>query len=303
MKNLLQSPGLKSGSLLVAALILTAALGCTAADPADSPATSTPGTTRGEPSPQPSPASTPPNEPGPAPSPPPPAAARNMTLTSPREGEPVRTNPIRISGTARTFENHVSVRVRDEEGQIIARSFTTARGELGSFNPWDLEVYLTSWPGHHVIVEAFDVSAKDGSEQSLVKVQAPVAIEPRDVQLFFHDPKRAPNDCSQVFAVTRRMPTSISLARLVVEALIAGPLPFEAGEASSSHFPRGSQVRGIAIRDGVATVDFNEALRNVGGSCRAQAIRASVEKSLRALPGIQRVVIKAAGSEELALQP
>ncbi len=224
-------------------------------------------------------------------------------MSSPREGEPIRSNPIRISGTARTFENHVSVRVRDEEGQIIARSFTTARGDLGTFNPWEIDVFLTSWPGKHVLVEAFDVSAKDGSEQSLVKVSSPIAVEPRELELYFHDPKRAPNDCSQVFPVKRRAPSSVSLARLVVEALIAGPLPFEAGESATSPFPRGSQVRGIAIRDGVATVDFSEELRNVGGSCRAQAIRASVERSLSAVPGITRVVITAGGSEKLALQP
>lgn len=295
----LQPSGLISGYAFLAAICLAAALGCTATDPADPSDTVTP---PGDRPAQESPSGTP-GVPSPGSPPAPAPSQRNVTLSSPVEGSAIRSNPVRIAGTARTFENHVSVRIRDEEGQVIARSFTTARGDLGSFNPWEIHVYLTSWPGDRVIVEAFDVSARDGSEQSLVKVSAPVAIEPRDVQLFFHDPKRAPDDCSRVFPVTRRMPTSISLARLVVEALIAGPLPFEAGEANSSVFPRGSQVRGIAIRDGVATVDFNEALQNVGGACRAQAIRASVDQSLRALPGVERVVITAGGSEKLALQP
>jgi hypothetical protein len=149
-----------------------------------------------------------------------------------------------VAGTARTFENHVSVRLRDEEGQVIARTFTTARGELGSFNPWEVEVFMTSWPGKQVIVEAFDVSAKDGSEQSLVKVSAPLAVEPGELELYFHDAKRAPNDCSQVFAVKRRAPSSISVARLVVEALIAGPLPFEAGESNSIALPAGKPGAG-----------------------------------------------------------
>lgn len=282
----------------LSALILT--LGCAAGEPTDT--TTAPGAVSTEAKSTPAPGTTP----SPAPSPsatPPPATFRNVTISAPREGERIASNPIRVAGTARTFENHVSVRLRDEEGQVIARTFTTARGELGSFNPWEVEVFMTSWPGKQVIVEAFDVSAKDGSEQSLVKVSAPLAIEPRELDLYFHDPKRAPNDCSQVFPVKRRAPSSISLARLVVEALIAGPLPLEAGETNSSHFPRGSRVRGISINDGVATVDFSEELQNVGGSCRAQAIRASVEKSLQAVAGIKRVVITAGGSEKLALQP
>lgn len=287
---------------LATAALLMLTLACTAGDSTDT--TAVPGTagTGMEVESTPTPDSTSVGAPSPSVTQPP-ATARNVTLESPREEDPIRSNPLRISGTARTFENHVSVRLRDEEGQIIARSFTTARGDPGTFNPWEVEVFMTSWPGRRVIVEAFDVSAKDGSEQSLVKASAPLAVEPRELELYFHDPKRAPNDCSQVFPVKRRAPSSVSLARLVVEALIAGPLPFEAGEPATSQFPRGSRVRGITIKSGVATVDFSEELRNVGGSCRAQAIRASVERSLKAIPGITRVVITAGGSEELALQP
>jgi hypothetical protein len=53
----------------------------------------------------------------------------------------------------------------------------------------------------------------------------------------------------------------------------------------------------------VLTVDFNERLRNVGGSCAATAIRRSVTRTLQRLPAVKRVVITAAGSEKLALQP
>lgn len=68
-------------------------------------------------------------------------------------------------------------------------------------------------------------------------------------------------------------------------------------------FPRGSALRGVNLRNGVLTVDFNERLQNVGGSCAAQAIRASVTETVRRVPGVQRVVITAGGSADLALQP
>ncbi|MGZ8851164.1 MAG: GerMN domain-containing protein [Thermoanaerobaculia bacterium] len=51
------------------------------------------------------------------------------------------------------------------------------------------------------------------------------------------------------------------------------------------------------------TVDFNERLQNVGGSCTVTAIRESVTKTLQRLPTVKKVVITAGGSEKLALQP
>jgi hypothetical protein len=68
-------------------------------------------------------------------------------------------------------------------------------------------------------------------------------------------------------------------------------------------FPRGSDVKSVVLRDGTLTVDFNERLQNVGGSCVASAIRQSVTRTLQQLPTVKQVVITAAGSEKLALQP
>ncbi|HUO83647.1 MAG TPA: Gmad2 immunoglobulin-like domain-containing protein, partial [Thermoanaerobaculia bacterium] len=49
---------------------------------------------------------------------------RNVTLEIPREGQALSENPIEISGTARTFENNVAIRILDESGQVIAETFT-----------------------------------------------------------------------------------------------------------------------------------------------------------------------------------
>lgn len=213
------------------------------------------------------------------------------------------TNPLTIAGTARTFENHVSIRVRNEEGIVIARAFATATGDLGHFNPWKTEVFLTSHPGRRIQVEAFDVSARDGSEESLVRVDAPYEVEKRTYRLFFHDPIASPTDCSEVKEFDREMPVSRSAARLVVEALIDGPAASSKLAGATAAFPEGTAVRSIAIRNGTAIVDFNERAGNVGGACRAQAIRASLEKSLTALPGIRNIEVRAMGDAARALQP
>jgi hypothetical protein len=224
----------------------------------------------------------------------PPSTARNVTITSPAEGEVLRSNPIRVTGTARTFENNVSLRVRGADGNVLTETFATATGELGNFNPWDREIFLTAYPGGRLTVEAWESSAKDGSVQSLVRVDTRFEAPRKTFTIYQHDPAQAPDDCTKVFPVKRDAPASLSEARLLLEMLIA---------EKGSPFPRGSGVKGVNIRGGAATVDFNYALRNVGGSCRAQAIRSSVEKTLGALPGVSRVVITAEGDEGQALQP
>ena len=203
-------------------------------------------------------------------------------------------NPVVVEGRARTFENNVVIRVRDASGAIIRETFTTAAGEIGQRNPYRAEVFITRDPGRTVTVEALEYSARDGSERSLVSKATPYDVERIEVELFVHDSQRAPVDCARVFPMKLRLPKSISMARLTVEALVDHP---------RGPFPRGSAVRSVVLRDGTLTVDFNERLQNVGGACAAQAIRASVEATLRALPAVQRVNITAAGSDRLALQP
>jgi hypothetical protein len=212
----------------------------------------------------------------------PPAAIPEITIETVEVA-----NPVVISGRARTFENNVVLRVRDARGELIAEDFTTSAGEMGQHNPYRGSVWLTRDPGARVTVEALEYSAKDGSERSLTRAQRPFNVEPIDVTL------RVPNDdCTGLVNDARRVPKSVAMARLLVELLLELPV-----------FPKGSAVNSVNIRDGVLTVDFNERLQNVGGSCAALMIRASVTETLQQLPTVKRVVITAGGSEKLALQP
>ena len=198
-------------------------------------------------------------------------------------------NPVTIRGRARTFENSVVLRVRDERDAVIVEDFTTSAGEIGHHNPFTADIWLTRHPGRQITVEAFEYSAKDGAIRSLEKKTVPFTVEPTAVNLVL-----PAADCTKFEEVERIVPKTPAMARVLVEALLAEP---------SSPFPRGSEVKSINLRDGVLTVDFNERLQNVGGSCTATAIRESVTRTLRTLKNVQRVVITAGGSETLALQP
>jgi Immunoglobulin-like domain of bacterial spore germination/Sporulation and spore germination len=228
-----------------------------------------------------------------APRPAPPAARKEITIDT---VDP--SNPLVVWGHARTFENAVSLRLRDARGNVIAEEHTTAVGEMGQHNPYEAHFWLTRDPGPRVTVEAFEYSAKDGSVQSLTSKSVPYAVELRTVTLMF-----PAGDCTNLRPFTRTLPKSIAMGRLLVEALVAGPNAEEKAAGATSPFPRGSALNKAFIEDGVVTVDFNERLQNVGGSCAALGIRESVTRTLLQLPTVKRVVIYAGGSEALALQP
>jgi len=208
------------------------------------------------------------------------------------------TNPMVVEGRARTFENTVQVRARDSRGVIVVENCETSVGEMGHHNPYVAQLWLVRDPGPYVTVEAFEYSAKDGSVRSLTsrRVDIPPARIPLTVMF-------STTDCTRTMPFTRRVPRTVATARLLVEMLVAGPDSAESVGGATGPFPRGARVRSAVLRDGELTVDFNERLQNVGGSCAAQAIRASVEQTLSRLPAVKRVVITAAGSRELALQP
>jgi hypothetical protein len=209
------------------------------------------------------------------------------------------TNPITVFGRARTFENTVQLRVRDADGDVIAEEFTTSVGEMGHHNPYSAQLWIARDPGPRVTVEAFEYSANDGSERSLITRAAPYSVPRIPVTLMLP----VGDSCTETRAFTRSAPRSTALARLLVEGLVAGPDRGEKAAGAVSPFPRGSDVKSVVLRDGTLTVDFNERLQNVGGSCAVTAIRQSVTRTLQALPTVKRVVITAAGSEKLALQP
>jgi hypothetical protein len=228
----------------------------------------------------------------------------NQAVDSPRASQEIYIdsvqagNPLVVYGRARTFENTVQVRARDARGAIMTEVFETSVGEMGQHNPYVARVWLVRDPGQHVTIEAFEYSAENGAVRSLTSKKVTVASARMSVTARFPT-----SDCTTTVAFARDVPRGVAVARLVTEVLVAGPTESEKARGAASVFPAGSRVRSVVLRDGVVTADFNERLQNVGGACAAQAIRAAVTSTLRALPGVREVVITAAGNRELALQP
>jgi hypothetical protein len=206
-------------------------------------------------------------------------------------------NPIVVFGRARTFENAISARALDAGGKVIQEVHgMSSGGEMGRHNPFVLRVWLVRDPGPRVTAQAFDYSAKDGSIVGLTSREVTMPPARTNATVYFSS-----TDCTTK-PFTRRVPPAVATARLLAEMLVAGPTADEKRAGAYQSFPQGSAVNSVTIRDGVLTVDFNARLQNVGGACTGRALREAITKTLT-LPGVRQVVITAAGSRDLALQP
>ena len=98
-----------------------------------------------------------------------------ILVESPIVGEEA-SNPVTISGTADVFEAAVSVRILDENGNEIARTFTTATCGTGCRGDYSVSVAYTVDHEQVGSIEVLDYSAKDGSPENVIAI--PVILTP-----------------------------------------------------------------------------------------------------------------------------
>ncbi|MDR7417756.1 MAG: GerMN domain-containing protein [Armatimonadota bacterium] len=60
------------------------------------------------------------------------------------------------------------------------------------------------------------------------------------------------------------------LVRAAIEVLLAGPTADERARGLTTEIPAGVRLRGLSVRDGVATLDLSEAIASGGGSSSMQ---------------------------------
>ena len=92
-----------------------------------------------------------------------------VLVESPLPGEGV-TTPVRIDGTANTFEATFNVEVVDAGGKVLGERFVTATSGSGTRGTFDAEVEFkatSDGPGELVV---FELSAEDGSRTNEVRI-------------------------------------------------------------------------------------------------------------------------------------
>lgn len=99
----------------------------------------------------------------------------SVLVESPTPGEQV-SSPLRITGTANTFEATFNVEVVDDQGRVLGKRFVTATSGSGTRGTFDAEVpFKASGAGPGKLV-VFELSAEDGSR--IHEVEIPLQIEP-----------------------------------------------------------------------------------------------------------------------------
>ena len=97
-----------------------------------------------------------------------------ILVETPTVGQQVG-SPLRITGTANTFEATFMVNVTDWDGRIVAEEFVTATSGSGERGTFDVTVpFDVDRPGGSLIV--FERSAEDGSQLHVVEI--PLDLQP-----------------------------------------------------------------------------------------------------------------------------
>jgi hypothetical protein len=220
-------------------------------------------------------------------------------------------SPFEVAGIARVFENKISLKVINGKKQAIWTGFATANAkEVGTYGGFRTTINLSGaevTAGEQVELQVYQNSALDGKE--IDKVIIPLRlreIKPtKIVEVYFGSASSpAGKECESVYALERHVPETEKLADIALVELLKGPTIKERQAGFYTSLPPEVSLNRLVIENGVASVDFNEALeRGVAGSCRVQAIRTQIEKTLRQFPSVKEVVISINGRIEDILQP
>jgi hypothetical protein len=92
-----------------------------------------------------------------------------ILVQSPGIGERV-SSAVHISGTANVFEAVVSIAILDQNGKVIASTFTMATCGTGCRGTWDTDVTYDVDATQPGTIRVYEVSAMDGSEINVVNI-------------------------------------------------------------------------------------------------------------------------------------
>jgi spore germination protein GerM len=93
----------------------------------------------------------------------------------------------------------------------------------------------------------------------------------------------------------RTIPWTQATATAALRALLAGPNSTEKAAGLTTAIPAGTDLRGVVVRDGLATVDLTKAYESGGGTLSMTARLAQVVYTLTQFPTVHGVTFKVEG--------
>ena len=184
---------------------------------------------------------------------------------------------------------------------ILVGACGGSTGSLGSIPP------ASAAPDPSVAQGSPDVTPAPSDEPTVVPSDAPSASESPDASVA---PSASPTGTSLVrayfwlgglpgseglVAVLRSVPGTKAVATAAVNALLAGPTTAEAGRSITTAVPDGSQLLGLTIDGGVATVNLSKEFESGGGSASVQTRLGQIVYTLTQFPTVKSVVFQIEG--------
>jgi len=235
-----------------------------------------------------------------------------VRITTPKPNSLI-SSPVTVTGEARGtwfFEASFPIEITDANGKVIGNGFAQAQGQwmTENFVPFIATITFddpTTETGG-IILKKDNPSGLPEYDQSL-RLPVVFSIDDRTkFSIFLGSSTLDPNimDCSIVYPVMRSVPKTQGVARAALEQLIAGPTLEERVAGFFTSINNSTVIQKLTIEDGVARVDFNEALEwRTAGSCKVVAIRSQIVQTLKQFPTIKEVIISINGRTEDILQP
>ncbi len=237
----------------------------------------------------------------------PPQQKGNIVVASPLSNENVRL-PLIIRGEGRVFENQLSYRLIECDGDVLMEGQTTANSpDIGIYGPFAIEIKsIPSISGKYACIEVYSNSPKDGSEINAVNVPITLDLSNTSKVKIYLSGKIAPTgeECTRVYPVERIVVKTQAVAKAAIDELLKGPYIYEKNKGYYTNINTGVKLQKITLIDGIANVDFDKTLdEKVGGSCRVTAIRQQIVQTLKQFSSVKDVIISIDGRTEDILQP
>jgi hypothetical protein len=228
-------------------------------------------------------------------------------------------SPLFIKGEARGnwyFEASFPVKLFDDNGFLLGITTAQALGNwmTGDFVPFSatLPFAIPSTSKGRLVLEKDNPSGLPEHADELTipvyfKEASEISQEFMTVKIFLSDSRFAGEpyfDCSRTIAAERKVPKTVAVAKIAIEALLRGATQEEINQGFVSNINSGARIQKLTIENSVAKVDFDEQLEfQVGGSCRVAAIRAQITDTLKQFPAVDDVLISINDRTEDILQP
>jgi germination protein M len=85
-------------------------------------------------------------------------------------GDVVKGGRAHLAGLSNTFESNVRIRIVGADGRVLADTFTTGKGSMGTWGQFEVTVAFDRGTNTAGKVVVFENSAKDGTEINAVEV-------------------------------------------------------------------------------------------------------------------------------------